>query len=176
MHAVICSDADYESVAFQKFMHSERAAGYSQWIFDLIENRFHKNNEKVFIDGPAWCLCADKHNGHDTRYLVVFKDKSLRTLRDLRSAHVGLLEEIQATVLAWLKRRHPQQYCMYFHYMPSVFQLHMHVSMRKSSDSCRAHHVHNIVRNLSQNEAWYRDALILYSTSKSRLPDPTKIP
>jgi hypothetical protein len=168
MHAVICSDADYESVAFQKFMQSERAAGYSQWIFDLIENRFHKNNEKVFIDGPAWCLCADKHNGHDARYLVVFKDKSLKTLRDLRSTHLGLLEEIQATVLAWLKRRHPQQYCMYFHYMPSVFQLHLHVnSCAQYINRHRAHFLATVMRNLRRESEHYARALILTKMCKT---------
>jgi hypothetical protein len=42
------------------------------------------------------------------------------------------------------------------------------VSMRKSSDTCRAHHVQHVLRNLGEHETWYRDALILCSSSKSR--------
>jgi hypothetical protein len=70
------------------------------------------------------------------------------------------------------------KYHMYFHYMPSVFQLHMHVSMRKAPDSLRAQDVQHVIRNLNTSDTWYRDALILCSgsgLSKSRPGDPTKL-
>jgi hypothetical protein len=41
----------------------------------------------------------------------------------------------------WLPAQEPvlhAKYHMYFHYMPSVFQLHMHVSMRKAPDAAAA--------------------------------------
>lgn len=168
MHAVICSDVEYKSPAFQRFMQSERSAAYSRWIFDLIDNRFHKNNEQVFIDNGAWCLCADKHNGHDARYLVVFKDRSLRTIRDLRHSHLGLLEHIQSTVNAWLKTRHPHRYCMYFHYMPSVFQLHLHVnSCTQYINRHRAHFLTTVMRNIDRESEHYARALILTKMCKT---------
>ena len=71
-----------------------------------------------------------------------------------------------------------KKYLMYFHYMPSVFQLHMHVSMRKAPDSLRVHQVHNVLHNLSQRDKWYKDALILCPSTnpvKSRSLDHNKI-
>ena len=151
MHAVICSDVEYQSVPFQRFMENERSAAYSRWIFDLIDNRFNKNNERVFIDNASWCLCADKHNGHDPRYLVIFKDKSLRTIRDLRCTHLALLQHIQSSVAAWLNSRHQQRFCMYFHYMPSVFQLHLHVnSCTQYINRHRAHFLATVMRNIGR--------------------------
>ena len=172
---VICAPETYYDPEFQRALVENRKQ--NQWIFDLIQSN-NCPGEKVYHTTSDWLLARDLHRGTDSRYLVIFKDPSLHTIRDLRARHIQVLKDVVAFLKTWLPRQEPachSNYLMYFHYMPSVFQLHMHVSMRKSSDSCRAHHVHNIVRNLSQNEAWYRDALILYSTSKSRLSDPTKI-
>ena len=172
----ICAPETYYDAGFQKLLLENRRQ--NKWIFDLMDVP-NCPGEKVYHSTRDWLLARDLHKGVDNRYLVVFKDKELYSIRELRSRHIDTLKAVVAFLAKWLPEQesvHHRKYSMYFHYMPSVFQLHMHVSMRKSSDSCRAHHVHNIVRNLSQNEAWYRDALILYSSSKSRLSDPTKIP
>jgi len=173
---VICAPDAYYDAEFQRALAENRRQ--NQWIFDLIGDN-SSPGEKVYHSTRDWLLARDLHRGTDNRYLVIFKDESLHTIRDLRAQHIRVLKDVVAFLKTWLPKQEPAHhgsYLMYFHYMPSVFQLHMHVSMRKSSDSCRAHHVHHIVRNLSQNEAWYRDALILYSTSKTRPSDQTKIP
>ncbi len=92
-----------------------------------------------------------------------------------------MLRALLAFLRRWLPQQEPQlhaRYHMYFHYMPSVFQLHLHVSMRKAPDSLRAQDLHHVIRNLERADTWYRDALILCSSSglaKSRPGDPTKL-
>ena len=89
-------------------------------------------------------------------------------MRDLRAQHLGVLQDVVAFLKEWLPLQEPvhhRKYHMYFHYLPSVFQLHMHVSMRKAPDSLRAQDVQHVIRNLEQAGTWYKDALILCSSS-----------
>ena len=46
--------------------------------------------ERIYLDKTAFMLCRDIHPGTDTRYLVIFKDTSLKTIRDL--THFPVLE------------------------------------------------------------------------------------
>ena len=63
--------------------------------------------ERIYLDKTAFMLCRDIHPGTDTRYLVIFKDTSLKTIRDLTGDHVKLLTEVQATISQFLKQQHP---------------------------------------------------------------------
>jgi hypothetical protein len=138
--------------------------------------------ETVYHNTSEWLLARDLHRGTDNRYLVIFKDEDLHSIRNLRAEHIDMLKGITAFLKKWLPTQEPahhKKYLLYFHYMPSVFQLHLHVSMRKAPDSLRVHQVHNVVRNLSQRDTWYKDALILCPSTnpvKSRSLDPNKIP
>ena len=173
---VICAPETYYDAEFQRSLLDNRRQ--NQWIFDLIQDAACPG-EKVYHSTPDWLLARDLHRGSDSRYLVIFKDQTLHSIRDLRAQHIRVLQDAVAHLRTWLPAQEPvyhDKYLMYFHYMPSVFQLHMHVSMRKSSDTCRAHHVQHILRNLRQRGSWYRDALILYSAGKSRFPDQNKTP
>lgn len=165
---IICTPESYYDIHFQKSVIDNRKQ--NQWIFDLMRSTTSPG-EKIYHSTRDWLLALDLHRGADNRYLVIFKDESLHTIRDLRVQHIDVLKDVVAYIKKWLPAQEPlchEKYHMYFHYMPSVFQLHMHVSMRKSADTCRAHHVQHVLRNLSQNDSWYKDALILCSTSKSR--------
>ena len=136
--------------------------------------------ETVFHDTPEWLLARDLHRGPDNRYLVVFRDTQPFCIRDLRARHVGMLRGLLAFIREWLREQEPllhAKYHMYFHYMPSVFQLHMHVSMRKAPDSLRAQDVLHVIRNLRLSDTWYHNALILCPSTpltKTRSSDLTK--
>lgn len=101
-------------------------------------------------------------SGDDQRYLVIFKDTALKTIRDLAGAHVPMLEHVRRAVRAWLDQHDPGDYVMYFHFMPSVFQLHLHV---RRSTCCRTHvriqPIQNVIGNLRKTADHYRNALIL---------------
>jgi hypothetical protein len=173
---VICAPEAYYGPEFQTLLRENRRQ--NQWIFNLIADQ-HCPGETVYHSGSEWLLARDLHRGTDNRYLVIFKDEALHSIRDLRAKHIDVLREVVAFIRRWLRVHEPEhhsKYHMYFHYMPSVFQLHMHVSMRKAPESYRAQHVHHILRNLGQHDAWYRDALILcqYIPAKSRFPDHNK--
>jgi hypothetical protein len=171
MHSVICSEIEYECESFQSFMDSERSSANSQWIFDLIDKKFKSHKEQVFIDKQEWCCCEDKHHGPDVRYLVVFRDKTLKTIRDLRDKHLAMLGEIFKGVIAWLISRHPNHsnmFNMYFHYMPSVFQLHLHIMLDKQHmNQLRAQTLQTVMRNIRQDSEYYKKALVLTKMCKT---------
>ena len=177
--AVICAPENYYDKQFQKWLLENRRQ--NQWIFNLMTNGCCPG-ETVYHNTSEWLLARDLHRGTDNRYLVIFKDEDLHSIRNLRAEHIDMLKGITAFLKKWLPAQEPvhhKKYLLYFHYMPSVFQLHMHVSMRKAPDSLRVHQVHNVVRNLSQRDTWYKDALILCPSTnpvKSRSLDPNKIP
>lgn len=99
-----------------------------------------------------------------TRYLVIFKDTSLKTLRDLTSEHVPILIDMQATIrrfLSWNYGVRQKHYNIFFHYMPSVFQLHAHVSPRRmNSNSVRRQPVSVVTRNLLADSLHYQKCLM----------------
>ena len=174
----ICCPEEYYDAAFQKLLLDNRR--HNQWIFDLMTIP-NCPGEKVFHNTPDWLLARDLHRGTDNRYLVVFKDTRLYSIRDLRAEHVAMLRDVLAFLKQWLPAQEPllhSKYHMYFHYLPRVFQLHMHVSMRKAPDSLRAQDMQHVLRNLAQKNTWYRDALILCNNNtaltKSRSSDLNK--
>ena len=177
-NASICSAETYYDPAFQRLLVENRRQ--NQWIFDLMTIP-DCPGEKVFHDAPDWLLARDLHRGPDNRYLVVFRDEQLFCIRDLRARHVGMLRGLLSFLRRWLPEQEPllhSKYHMYFHYRPSVFQLHLHVSMRKAPDSLRAQDVQHVIRNLEQAGTWYKDALILCNSgglAKSRPCDLTKL-
>jgi hypothetical protein len=174
----ICSLETYYDRAFQKLFAENHS--HNQWIVDLMTMP-DCPGDKVFHDAPDWLLARDLHRGPDNRYLVVFRDRDLYCIHDLRAQHVTILRGLLAFLRRWLPAQEPllhSKYHMYFHYMPSVFQLHMHVSMRKAPDSLRAQDVQHVILNLEHTDTWYRDALILCNSSgvsKARPCDPTKL-
>ncbi len=104
----------------------------------------------------------DHRSGDDQRYLVIFKDTALKTIRDLAQTHVPMLEHVRRAVRAWLAHHDPGDYVMYFHFMPSVFQLHLHV---RRTTCCRTHvriqPIQNVIANLRKTPDHYQNALIL---------------
>ena len=178
VRSTICAPETYYDAGFQKLLQENRRQ--NRWIFELMDTP-NCPGEKIYHSTDEWLLARDLHKGTDNRYLVVFRDKDLYSIRELRSKHIDTLKAIAAFLAEWLPVQEAvlhKKYSLYFHYMPSVFQLHMHVSMRKSLESFRAHHMHHVLRNLSARDAWYRDALILCQNTspvKSRFTNHNKM-
>ena len=129
---VVCSPTIFYSTEMQNFINMQRQDANKQWIFKLINNTYESNCETVLLDHEDWVLCVDKHPGNDRRYLVVFKNSGLHTMRDLRAEHINMLRSMQTQVTEVLKTHEKKlrQFFWFFHYFPSVFQLHLHISSR----------------------------------------------
>jgi hypothetical protein len=165
----ICSPSDFFSDEFARRIEANRAHEKQRWIFDLIAGHAAPK-EEIFLDCDDWMLVrGSSYSAPDVRYLVIFKDLALRTIRDLRLAHVDMLRKMQAQVRVFLCKKHANHadFRLYFHYLPSVFQLHLHVCGEAAADSSRTQLLSCVVRNLNTRDTWYRDALILFSPPRS---------
>ena len=163
----ICCPVLFFSGVFKKKIDANRQK--EQWIFDLIRGT-QNTSEEVHIDRPTWMLVQGRSHVKDTnRYLVIFKNEKLETIRDLRQEHVAMLKQMQKTVRRWLAAKEAKhgQYKLYFHYLPSVFQLHLHVCCSPPVDSARRQYLPGVIRNLEFKDTWYRDALMMFSCGRS---------
>ena len=144
----------------------------NSWIFDIINNNYTKEPWiHCMYQEEDWTLIC--HHSFK-KILIVFKDCTLQSLRDLRQKHVKLLLHIRKKVTALLKAD-PVKYGIhsidlqknnkiefYFHYWPTVFQLHAHVSINDNRQKlcCRCHDFKHIIRNLMISDTYYECAII----------------
>jgi hypothetical protein len=102
----------------------------------------------------------------------------------LREIHLHLLIDIRQTLHEWLRVQYPAKYKMFsvfFHYMPSVFQLHLHVNVKSQYiNTQRAHHLSRVNRNIERNSEYYVQTLILTKMCKtlkqSQTHETVKVP
>lgn len=168
----ICTPDIYYNTEMQDFIRRRCQDDDKQWIYRMIDAlQTQESNEVVYIRTPEWLLCKDIHQGTDFRMLVLFCDRKLHTLRDLRAEHIVLLLDVERQVRAWLQESKPKQvnkYQIYFHYMPSVYQLHAHVCVPGTFyNNTRSHKLAHVVRNLTCDSLWYQKALIMFSVNKT---------
>jgi len=113
-----------------------------QWIYELIKYAGNcdvtmRNHETIHVDINAWMLCREVHPCSDTCYLVVFKDQLL-TIHDLEGSHFGMLSNIQDRVALFMQNLHGDswgKYSSFFHHMPTMYQLHIHVRAHTMSSN-----------------------------------------
>jgi hypothetical protein len=66
----------------------------------------------------SWLLCS--HPDSNVRFLVVFKDLRLHSIRDLRQKHISMLRDVKRQVTAFLSDRFSKKssdYKLFFHYI-----------------------------------------------------------
>lgn len=164
----ICSPESYSKM--HKFILRECKNMNNQWIYKIIRPGHNRLEEDICIIEPEWVLVTNKHFGCEQRFLVIFRDEKLKTIRDLRQSHITVLKQIFMKVKEYLNQHNLFNYIFYFHYLPSVFQLHMHVNLvtfiTKQND--RIQPLHTIIRNLEKKSTYYEEALILTKYCKTR--------
>jgi hypothetical protein len=166
MNSILCCGIQYQSLHVQTQISRITEKQSHQWIYCLE----CQPNEQIFLNNKNWLLATDKHPGVDSRYLIIYKNLSLKTIRDLRYEHIPMLLDSYRSSISYLKTHEiasPQKFYVFFHYIPSVFQLHAHITLIKSTrNQDRVHEMKHIIRNLQRNTFWYRDAIILTRMSK----------
>ena len=153
----------YFSNKFQKIISNKRDSTSHKWIFDLIGGTINQY-EKVYINEKEWILVWDNTTiENDMYYLVIFKDISLQSIRNLGSKHVTLLTKVEHEVHSFLEKKHEnhKDFQLFFHYMPSFFQLHLHVCTRHTRDPVCQYPIATVIQNLTRQDNWYRDDLFL---------------
>ena len=168
----ICTPENYADMTC--FMQKESEHENNRLIYNLIDNEVCASmvDEEIMLEAPDWLLVKNKHFGSDLRYLIIFKDSCLKTIRDLRQKHVSVLKQAYFAVKYYLNKIGSHGYRFYFNYIPSVFQLHMHVNAAGPAMSGkfndRIQPLHVVINNLEANTDHYANALILTKYCKTK--------
>jgi m7GpppX diphosphatase len=140
-----------------------------QWVYDIFDGK--KEKERILYQNSDFSLIPDiKWDGKDKwelRIVAFFKDKELHSMRDLTGEHIELLEQVKNTSCKIIKQKfelNEDQLKIFFHYRPTVWQLHMHfhcLFLKHTSSSIeRAHSIYSVLENLKLDTDYFKKVKI----------------
>ena len=143
----------------------------TKWMFDVLEN---KTNQTIYTRTPNFVVCRDVKwvtNKKEDIYLLAIPDERIMTIRDLRKRHIPLLESMknEMTRIAVAFRLNKDDLVFFFHYMPSIFQLHLHCCLKNNHHagelSRGIYFYDSVVERLKRDEFYWKNATMNYSLS-----------
>ncbi len=159
---------DYQSNVLPKVM-KKLESGNANWVYDIFNGKkeqeliLYQDEHIVLIPDIKW----DQKDSFDLRVLAFFKNPELKSIRDLNEKHVDLLDYVKNKGCEIISKKYgfnENQLKIFFHYRPSVWQLHMHfinINFKTFSSSVeRAHSVYNVMENIKLMNDYYQKANI----------------
>ncbi|KAL1744262.1 HIT-like domain-containing protein [Schizophyllum fasciatum] len=121
----------YEAVVRPFILNVPRSR--TQWVMDILEGR--SEQDKVLFDCADFILLPDMKWDLTTvssLYIcAIARDESLKSLRDLRAAHIPLLKTIQREAARVVAEKWPAVGAgglrMFIHYQPTYYHFHIHI-------------------------------------------------
>jgi len=160
---VSCTPDFAFSEEMQSYVDNQINMPRKQWIYDVISGE--RESENVLLEDNDVVFLPDTHalnDGKTINWLAIMKDRSLKSLRDLRGRHVKLLKRIRLQCTEFIMattgwKRH--NIMAYIHYLPSVFQLHIHFCAPYGSyttlDVLKVHPLDTVISNLEIDPEYY---------------------
>lgn len=145
-----------------------------KWIYNIIDG-YDEQDKIIFQDELFILIPTYTWNLIDLKkfhLLAIIKDKNLRSIRDLRNEHINLLNYIKKKSLSIIETKYnmnSNKIKMYFHYLPSTYQLHIHfadINNKNVNSSVEySHELNMVVYNLSLYSEYYKKInLFIYKT------------
>jgi len=163
---VTCTPQHAFSPAMDNYVEQQTNMPRKQWIYDVIEGRREQDN--VLVENADMVFLPDTHalnDGRTINWLAIVKDRSLKSLRDLDGGHVAMLKRIRLICTEHILAHTPwkrHNIMAYIHYLPSVFQLHIHFCAPYGSyttlDVFKIHPLDNVISNLEIDHDFYKKA------------------
>ncbi len=145
-----------------------------KWIYNVIDDI--KTENIVLYRDNLFCIVIDKkwiksdfnlsdlNNAH---LLLIPLDKTLRTIRSLNFSHIPLLtymKEVGTNIISKYFEIPSNQLYMYFHYKPSIYHLHIHVTnintKKHRHSNINTHGLDTVLYNLSIKFDYYQKTTI----------------
>jgi m7GpppX diphosphatase len=111
------------------------------WVYAILDGEaemdrlIYEDEHCKLVPDTKW----DRADLKSLYVLAVLKDRSLRSVRDLRGEHVGPLCKLRDGILACLQDKYGVergQVRAYFHYLPSFWHAHIHVNVLGCPNIC----------------------------------------
>ncbi len=145
-----------------------------KWVYDVIDEK--PTDNLVLYKDKVFCIVVDKKwlkqdyvlsNLENAHLLLIPLDKKLRTIRSLNSTHIPLLTYMKEVGSTFINKYFgiPLDYLnMYFHYKPSIYHLHIHVtninSKKYRPSNINTHELDRTIYNLSIKNDYYQNTII----------------
>ena len=138
-----------------------------QWIYKIIDGE--KEQEHVVYKCSDFVILPDSENADDPsvlNWMVIFSDTALLSMRSIRGDHIDMLKAIKSKI----KELMPAEFespMLYFHYPPSVWQLHLHVAapcdmLRTTNSMQKVCFLEDVISNISIDPEYYAKATMTY--------------
>ncbi|KAI5172065.1 m7GpppX diphosphatase [Nematocida sp. LUAm3] len=140
------------------------------------------NEEVLYID-EEFVICPDlkwdRSSSESMYLLVIFRDSSLYTIRELNEGHLAVLLRAKMAVREVLSGYgcNINEFKLYFHYYPTFYRLHFHVSSIRTAwigaGIGSSILLHDVIENITRCSTYYQectlqvvisDRLYLYET------------
>ena len=167
-HIVQCTPEVAFSGKMCEYVKAQTQVGRKQWVYSILSGEKELRNIKLRTD--EFVLLPDietRGAGNLVNWLAIFQDTELRTIRDLRGCHIDLLRRVKMQCVERVKKElsvDDSSIMCYFHYLPSVYQLHLHVcapyGQYTTMDICKVQPIDNVISNLEIDSDYYQKASI----------------
>lgn len=162
----ITSKYYYHTESYNEYLNNDEFLKKNR--LDNIINKNSKNelvNEKVYFENDDYIIIKDyKWDGKNNDYLyllLIFKDEKYKSIREIDS--VELLQRAKADILKICAEfgLSSDNLCLYFHYRPSYFRLHIHIvniSKTTRNLTCPTRNVYldDVMINIKMDADYYK--------------------
>ncbi|XP_065559508.1 m7GpppX diphosphatase-like isoform X2 [Artemia franciscana] len=164
-HLILESPEYYHKVTLP---HIEESKFSIQWVYNILNHT--KEADRIIFEDPnpdtGFVLLPDaKWDGKtvSSLYLIaIVHKKGLKSIRSLNPDHLPLLENIRGKSKEILKKKFnitPSQIRIYFHYQPSYYHLHAHVTFLQYSppgiNTEKSHMIDTVINNIKLIPDYY---------------------
>lgn len=155
----------FNSPQVQEFIQSEIIK--KQWIYKIISGE--KEQDQILFKCGDYIILPDTEALNEPgilNWMVIFTDPSLTSMRSLRGEHVPMLETVKTKIAELLPSGFDAP-MVYFHYPPSVWQLHLHVAapcdiLRTTNSMQKVSFLEDVISHLRVDPDFYAKATITF--------------
>jgi|LakMenEpi03Aug12_release.lakeMendotaPanAssembly.Ray.scaffolds.fasta_scaffold164584_2 m7GpppX diphosphatase len=135
------------------------------WIDNIIsgiseqDKIVYQDDDIIMLPDLKWT----SNNIEEMYYLIIFKNKQLKSIRDLNKTHLPLLDKAKKISCDLINKLHNidnNQLRLYFHYRPTFWQLHLHINLInkvwKNSSIDNAYQLSKIITNIKLFDNYYQ--------------------
>jgi len=155
----------FNSCHMRKYIENEISR--KNWIYKIIGGE--KEKEHIVFQNRNYIVLPDTETiqeGPVLNWMIIFTDLQLTSIRDLRKKHIEMLE----SVFVELSKIVPSEYenpMIYFHYPPSVWQLHLHIAapcdvLRTTNSMQKVYFLEDVISNLKIDGDYYEKSTLTY--------------
>jgi m7GpppX diphosphatase len=141
----------------------------TKWINDIVH---HKSNQIVYYRNSNFLICKDnkwKTDNINDFYILCIPIERIMTIRDLRKRHIPLLKNMkyEMTKLANNFKINSNDLVFFFHYMPSIFQLHLHCCLKTNYHATNSkrgvYYYDTVINRLKKDNDYWNKATMSYT-------------